>query len=238
MTKTEELLRQELWAPEIYERLIMILNGPPGVACFDWDETCASGDLGEFLLRELDETGDKWRDYEQLIAEGLTPEAYAQAAKVLSGETEERAAEICREKVELAISQGVIAIRPEIQALIAAFQSASWDVWVVTASTPYLVEEAALRVGVGRNRVLGMRLVVADGIYTGSISGPICYGVGKVEEIMRSIGRLPDFAAGDTWTDLEMLQSAKQAMLVGNRKPKLTALALEAGWICHSPQQR
>ena len=233
----EELLQEELWTHEVYQRLLSLLNGPAGVACFDWDETCASGDLGEYLLQELDDTGEKWRYYEQLIAKGLTPAAYAQAATVLAGQSEDGAAEICRRAVESAIASGTIAIRPEIRALISAFQFAKWDVWVVTASTPYLVEEAALGVGVPRDKVLGMRLVVTEGLYSNAISGPICYGAGKVDSIMRSIGRLPDFAAGDTWTDLEMLVSAKTAMLVGNRKPKLSDLAKESGWICHPVTQ-
>ena len=233
---TEELLQEDFWDPEVYSRLTTLLKGPPGVACFDWDETCAAGDLGEFLLRQRDDTGDKWRDYERLIAKGLTPAAYAEAATVLSGTTEEEASVICSKAVELAISSGSIVLRPEIRELIRAFHCAGWDVWIVSASTPYLVEEAALRIGVERSRVLGMRLVVTGGVYTGAIDGPICYGAGKVDAIMRAIGRLPDFAAGDTWTDLEMLQSATHAMLVGNRKPELTSMAQEAGWICHNPQ--
>jgi len=219
MERLRKLLIEDGWTPPVHEQLCSILAGPPGVACFDWDETCASGDLGEFLLKMLDANGEKWAEYERLISKGFVPAAYAQAAMILAGKTREAAALVCSEAVDLAISSASVVIRPEISALIGAFQLAGWDVWVVTASTPYVVEEAALKVGVERERVLGMRLAVVDGLYTKAIDGPVCYGPGKVDAIMRAIGQKPDFAAGDTWTDLEMfnLLHTRWLLVIGSQ---------------------
>jgi phosphoserine phosphatase len=78
--------------------------------------------------------------------------------------------------------------------------------------------------------VLGVDLAVKSGCYQAELAGPMTYRQGKVDAIWERIGRLPDLAVGDTLTDLEMLLSAKDALLIGPRHTDLLPLAEEKGW--------
>ena len=146
----------------------------------------------------------------------------------MAGLSPDQARGLAQEVLEEALGEEEIAFRPEIQDLVAALQEQDWEVWVVTASTPYAVQVAAAHYGVAPESVLGMELVTQGGLLAPAIRGPVCFGPGKVQVIQERIGRVPDLALGDAPTDLDMLRFSRQALLVGEHPEML--IAAEQDW--------
>jgi HAD superfamily hydrolase (TIGR01490 family) len=80
---------------------------------------------------------------------------------------------------------------------------------VLSSSSPYASEPLGARLGIPH--VLCTRLEVADGVFTGAVQGPVCFGRGKVqkaEAFAREQG--VDLAASwfytDSYSDLPMLE--------------------------------
>ncbi len=132
--------------------------------------------------------------------------------------------------------------------LVSTLQANGFDVWVVSASSQYLVEVVAANVGVDASHVTAVRPIVrADGKLDYRLQGcgtepdgadtVITYDQGKRCWINKAIFKLPPaeqlsratdpskrpvFAAGDSDTDLSMVQDATLLKLVINRnRPRL-----------------
>ena len=228
----EDLLPRGRWRPEVHSALLDILRGPPGVMCLDWDETCASGDIGEALLDYLDPSGQEMAAYQSTLATGEVLKAYVESIYVLAGMRPEEALETCSKAVEWALKAGRVAVRPEMRALMEAGRASGWQVWVVTASVTPLVQAFAGLYGLPSDRVLGMNLLLEGGVYQRGLHGPATYRKGKVEAIRAVVGEMPTLAAGDTLTDLEMLLSSKYGLVIGPRHPELQRHADQQGWLC------
>jgi phosphoserine phosphatase len=81
---------------------------------------------------------------------------------------------------------------------------------------------------------LGTRSVVEDGVYTGDLDGPFCYGPGKVEAIEElakwsgyELGQC--YAYSDSASDLPMLEAVGHPVAV-NPDGKLERHARRNGW--------
>lgn len=217
------------WKPQVHAWLCERLK-TPGLLCLDWDETCAAGDMGDALLHFLDEDGEHCRRYNQGLAEGRVLEAYIEACFILADMDVNLARTKCEAAVAHALQAGTVQIRPEMQDLMAAARQNGWEVWVVSASVTPVVQAFAALYAQPPEQVLGVDLALKSGRYQAELAGPMTYRQGKVDAILKRIGRLPDLAVGDTLTDLEMLLSSKDALLIGPRHSDLLPLAEEKGW--------
>jgi phosphoserine phosphatase/membrane protease YdiL (CAAX protease family) len=223
------------WDEHVRASLEDLLQGPPGLACFDWDNTCATGDIGEELLRILDDAeGSILAAYEAKVAAGDVAEAYADGTRILGGRSVAEVDALCEQVVASSRASGAHVPTPEIGALMEAMRSQGWEVFVVSASPVQAVRIAARSHGVPEDHVIAMACREEDGRLLSEIEGEVLYGQGKVQAIRRLLGRLPDFAAGDAATDREMLSTAKTSLLVGHRSAEMTELAAERGW-WHQP---
>ena len=75
---------------------------------------------------------------------------------------------------------------------------------------------------------------IVDGIYTGSLVGPFCYGPGKVEAItqlahVEGLDLARCYAYSDSASDLPMLEAVGHPVAV-NPDPRLERVAAERGW--------
>jgi phosphoserine phosphatase len=186
--------------------------------------------MGEALIRHLDEDGSAWRSYEEGLARGEILSSYVEACFVLAGMDEENARSACEAAVREALASGVVKIRPEMQDLMAAARGLGWEVWVVSASVTPVVQAFGAHYDLDPWHIIGMDLAIQDGLYQAKLASVATYGQGKVDRILDRIGRLPNLAVGDTLTDLEMLRSAGDALVIGPRHPVLGAAAEKAGW--------
>lgn len=99
-------------------------------------------------------------------------------------------------------------IRPDALARWRADQAEGLEAVIVTASPEILV--AAFGRRLGASRVIGTRLVTANGRLTGQLEGPNCRGPEKVSRIRAAYGAEAEIARayGDTRGDAEMLAAA------------------------------
>ena len=226
----ERVLKKGRWVPQVHQWLDTLLARSPGVICLDWDETCAAGDIGEALMDYLDPSGGALRAYEAELARGDVLKAYVESLYILAGRSVEEVSRVCSEAVVWAIEAGRVEQRPEMKNLMKVADSLGWEVWVVTASATPLVQAFSALYDHPSDRVIGMDLRQKDGWVLPELESVATYRQGKVDAIIQRIGKPVDLAVGDTLTDLEMLISAKNGLVIGPRHPLLAEEALARGW--------
>jgi HAD superfamily hydrolase (TIGR01490 family) len=101
---------------------------------------------------------------------------------------------------------------------------------ILSASLQELVESTS--VALGAHRAVGTRVEVLDGMLTGRLDGPFCYGSGKLDALEREVGRL-DLASAtayaDSGSDLPLLEHCGTAIAV-NPDAELRRWAAREGW--------
>ena len=123
-------------------------------------------------------------------------------------------------------------IRPEAMGLLEMHRLAGRDTYIVSASPSEVVQ--ALAQALGMTGGLGTIGAVVDGVYTGDLVGPFCYGPGKVEAINEvanwehyDLERC--YAYSDSASDLPMLEAVGHPVAVNPDRP-LEAVARQRGW--------
>ena len=212
-----------------------------GAAFFDLDRTLISGSSA------VDFGIVAWRN--QLIpSDVLLRDAGNALAFRLAGASDEKS-EAARDRVLtavtglrqedlLSLNEEIIPrvlskLRPESKGLIDMHEEAGRDCYIISASPEELV--APLASALGMEGGIGTRSAVdEDGVYTGELDGPFCYGDGKriiIEEVAESRGydlRL-SYAYSDSVSDLPMLELVGHPVAV-NPDSALEAVAHQRGW--------
>jgi HAD superfamily hydrolase (TIGR01490 family) len=123
-------------------------------------------------------------------------------------------------------------VRPEAQALVDRHRHAGRATYIVSASPVELVEPLAKALGMTAG--IGTVSAIADGVYTGELAGPFCYGPGKVEAISE-LARWENYdlaqcyAYSDSASDLPMMEAVGHPVAV-NPDAKLERIAHHNGW--------
>jgi HAD superfamily hydrolase (TIGR01490 family) len=123
-------------------------------------------------------------------------------------------------------------VRPEAQALIDRHHHAGRATYIVSASPVELVEPLAKALGMTAG--IGTVSEIVDGVYTGNLAGPFCYGPGKVEAI-NELARWENYDLGqcyaysDSASDLPMLEAVGHPVAV-NPDARLARVAQLNGW--------
>ena len=124
-----------------------------------------------------------------------------------------------------------IRIIPEIYQLIQSMLSSGWTVRIITASPEPTIQSVIQHWNLEEAAVRGMRLKRKDDMLLPYIEEPMTFGPGKVQAIRELDDRAIDFAAGDSFTDLDMLRAARMALLVDRGKEDLRGLAEQEGFL-------
>jgi HAD superfamily hydrolase (TIGR01490 family) len=123
-------------------------------------------------------------------------------------------------------------VRPEARTLLESHTQRGHATYIVSAAPVEIVEPLAQALGMTAG--LGTRAVVVDGIYTGELAGPFCYGPGKVDAI-KEVAHWEGFdlsrcyAYSDSASDLPMLEAVGHPVAV-NPDGRLGAAAAVRGW--------
>jgi len=131
-------------------------------------------------------------------------------------------------------------IRPEARRLLDLHRHAGRGTYIVSASPVEIVEPLAITLGMTAG--IGTRSVVVDGVYTGDLDGPFCYGRGKVEAIKHlarweSLDLNQCYAYSDSASDLPMLEAVGHPVAV-NPDAALERHAVANGWpVVHFSQR-
>jgi phosphatidylglycerophosphatase C len=208
----------------------------PALACFDADGTLWSGDIAEGFLRLLIDDGviapEAWGEYERKLE--LDPgEAYAYSVRVMAGMRE---AEVIARSEAFFLTHEKYIYAPMLD-LLRRLNARGHESVIVSASPRWLIEAAARRLGLDPQKTIAQAVYVEDGVLTGTDVPPTIFRGGKVEAIRKKFGRMPNLSAGNSWSDVEMLEAATTIQLMINptrlntQEKDLPSYAKEKGWL-------
>ena len=191
----------------------------PKVAVFDCDGTLWSGDAGSGFMNWTVETG--------LVSREMIDWIDARYRGYLKGTVSEVA--ICGEMVQMyqrlredEMRRSAAAffakriernIFPEMRALVEELRGNGVDIWAVSSTNNWVIEEGVRRFGIPANRVLAARVAVKDGVVTDALID-VPTGEGKVAALARVGVTRPDAVFGNSVHDAAMLAIAGRAFPV------------------------
>jgi len=213
-------------------------DGPEIGAFFDFDGTIISGYSAVAFFKEQLKRGHlSPRDFVELLSVMASfgigvlgfPALMLTASQFLRGVREDSYAAFGEDVFKSHIARQIY---PETRAMVEAHQRKGHTVAIISSATPYQVAPAARDLGI--EHVLCTDLRVEEGLFTGAVVRPICFGPGKViaaESLSKRFGADLDksFFYSDSTDDIELLER------VGNPRPlnpsgRLLAIAEERGW--------
>ncbi|NIB41671.1 HAD-IB family hydrolase [Pseudomaricurvus alkylphenolicus] len=213
-------------------------DGPHIGAFFDFDGTVIAGFSVKVFLQEQLRRGDLGpREFAELMATftnfsmgrlGFSGLMVA-SAQIMKGVPEQQYIDFGEELYEKHISR---MIYPESRALIEAHLRKGHTVALISSATRYQVEAAAQDLGF--DHILYTELEVEDGVFTGNVIRPTCYGEGKLTAAQKlakeeGIDLDQSFFYTDSHEDLPLLEGVGHPQVL-NPNSKLVTIAERRGW--------
>jgi phosphoserine phosphatase len=124
-------------------------------------------------------------------------------------------------------------IFPEMRELIRDLQTAGTEIWAVSSTCDWVIEEAVRRFAIPTSRVLAAQVAIADGVVTDTLID-VPTDEGKVAALARVGLTAPDAVFGNSVHDAHMLAIARRAFPV-NPSPALLERAGAEGWAVYYP---
>lgn len=224
--------------PEQFEREVLAIK--PRTAVFDCDGTLWTGDAGiGFMTWTMDvgllsRDASDWIDTRhRLYRQGEVSELdiCGEMVQVYSGlhedELRRAAAEYFRTHIEPQIF-------PELRTLVAKLQQQGAEIWAVSSTNNWVIEEGVQRFNIPVDRVLAACVEVENGIVTSKIID-VPTDEGKAESLRRVDIPHPDAVFGNSIHDAAMLEIARRAFPV-NPSPALVDIAANHGWPVFYPE--
>ena len=211
----------------------------PQTAVFDCDGTLWSGDAGSSFMRWSMETG--------LLSPEKTAWLNERYEGYKRGEVSELA--ICGEMVQVYAGLDEAALRaaaatffrehieahifPELHALIQQLQEHGTDIWAVSSTNDWVIEEGVRRFHIPANRVLAARVAVEAGRITDRLLD-VPTDEGKVTALRNAGITTPDVVFGNSVHDASMLSIARGAFPI-NPSLALVERSAAEGWPVYHP---
>lgn len=211
----------------------------PGIAVFDCDGTLWSGDAGSGFMEWTVESGllsaEKiaWlRGRYEGYKTGEVSEACicGEMVQVYAGFTVEQmrraAATFFHDRIKANIF-------PEMRELVGSLQRRGTEIWAVSSTNDWVIEEGIRGFGIDPARVLCARVVCENGYVTDKLID-VPTDEGKVAALARAGVHAPDAVFGNSVHDAAMLAIARQAFPV-NPTPALLERSAREGWAVYWP---
>ncbi len=211
----------------------------PKIAVFDCDGTLWSGDAGSGFMH--------WSIKSGLLAPAQVEWLNGRYEGYKRGEVSELA--ICGEMVQVYRGIAVETLRraaddffrqhieanifPEMHQLVGDLQSKGCDIWAVSSTNDWVIEEGVTRFGIPANRVLSARVAIDNGLITETLID-VPTDEGKVTALHRAGITAPDAVFGNSVHDAAMLSIARGAFPVNPSAELLRRSAVEA-WAVYYP---
>lgn len=228
----------EQYTREEFHQAVVALN--PSVAVFDCDGTLWSGDAGYGFMIWSIESGlvsrnasdwidSQYRGYRagKVSEAEMCGEMVQMYADLREDEMRKAAATYFRTHIEANIF-------PELRELIATLRANGTELWAVSSTNNWVIEEGVQRFGIPASQVLAAKVRVADGLITSELLD-VPTGEAKAAALVRSGVPRPDCVFGNSIHDEAMLDIAKHAFPV-NPTPGLVQSAAEHGWTVFYPE--
>ena len=221
------------------EFLARVYESAPRIAVFDCDGTLWRPDSGSSFMWWTMETGL------------LSPEATAWLNERYEGYRNGQVSElaICGEMVQ--VYRGILEktlrsaaaeffhariephIFPEMLQLVRDLQASGVEIWAVSSTCDWVVEEGVKRFGIPANRVLAACVECANGLATDRLRD-VPTDEGKVASLARAGIAAPDAVFGNSVHDAAMLSIARRPFPV-NPSEELASFSAEQGWPVYYP---
>jgi phosphoserine phosphatase len=215
------------------------LDLSPTVAVFDCDGTLWSGDAGSGFMAYTIETGllsreaTDWLDARyRLYKRGELSELAicGEMVQVYAGLDESELRHAARDFFHARVERNIF---PEMRELVAALQARGTEIWAVSSTNDWVIEEGVTRFGIPAERVLAARVQSQDGVVTGTLVD-VPTDEGKVAALARVGVAVPDAVFGNSVHDAAMLAIARRAFPVNPTAALLERSAAE-GWPVYYP---
>jgi putative phosphoserine phosphatase/1-acylglycerol-3-phosphate O-acyltransferase len=228
MASVKQLLKDIATAPD----------GPQVAAIFDFDGTIISGYSATSFIREQLRRGDLHVRELLELTQAMTSFGLGNlgfsAMMTVTTQFLRGITEASYEELGETLYQDQLARRiyPESRALINAHLAKGHTVAVISSATPYQVAPAARDLGI--DHVMCTELGVEDGLFTGDVIRPTCFGQGKVdaaEKLAREQGADLDqsFFYSDSHDDLLLLERVGLPRVL-NPNRRLLGIARDRHW--------
>jgi phosphoserine phosphatase len=216
-----------------------VLLPAPRIAVFDCDGTLWDGDAGLGFMTWSMEAGLLSRDASDWIdarhrlyrqGEVSELEICGEMVQVYAGLRED---ELRRAAARYFAAHVEAQIFPEMQSLIADLRAEGAEIWAVSSTNVWVVEEGVRRFGIGPDRVMAARVRVQDGLITSDLVD-VPTDEGKAEALRRVGIDAPDVVFGNSIHDVAMPEMAQRAFPV-DPSAALAEIAAQRGWSVFYP---
>ena len=229
-------------APAGYEHLLRRIeagtDGKKHIAFFDFDKTLIAGYSAVALLKAQlsEEQLGRVDILQQFLAVGAHSagildfdELVKTSALVLEGQREEDFIELADLIYRRSLRK---IIYPEAAEVILAHKRKGHEVVVVSSATRYQIEPVAHELGI--TTILATKFEVDDGVLTGELDGPACFGNGKVDAAKaycrkRRKTLANSYFYSDSIDDLPLLEEVGQPIPL-NPDDTLAGIAADNDW--------
>ncbi len=227
----------QILTTEEFHAAVLDLN--PSVAVFDCDGTLWSGDAGSAFMHWTVETGllsreaadwldGRYRSYKRGEVSEIA--ICGDMVQVYHGLRED---ELRRAAAQFFAAHVARNIFPEMLALVSELQRRGTDIWAVSSTNDWVIEEGVRRFNIPANRVLCARVAVVDGMVTDRILD-VPTDEGKVTALTAAGITRPDAVFGNSVHDAAMLAIARRAFPV-NPTTALVERSTSEGWPIYLP---
>lgn len=217
-----------------------VLAPRPTVAIFDCDGTLWGGDAGYGFMVWSMESG--------LISRNASDWIDSQYRLYRTGEVSE--AEMCGEMVQVYAGLREDELRkataayfhaeieprifPEMRELVGRLRAGGTEIWAVSSTNNWLIEEAVENFGIPADRVIAAQVRVKAGVITSELLD-VPTDEGKAIALRRVGLASPDAVFGNSVHDAAMLAIARRAYAV-NATPALLQIAVGKSWRVYYPE--
>lgn len=224
------------------EFLARVSAAAPRVAVFDCDGTLWGPDSGSAFMRWSMETGllsadamawlnERYAGYNRGEVSELA--ICGEMVQVYRGIAEETlrgaAAEFFRQHIEPHLF-------PEMLQVVRELQAEDVDIWAVSSTCDWVVEEGVKRFGIPADRVLAACVQCANGVAS-DLLRDVPTDEGKVTSLARVGITSPDAVFGNSVHDAAMLSIARHPFPV-NPSAELASFSADRGWAVYYPVVR
>ena len=212
----------------------------PSIAVFDCDGTLWSGDAGSAFMIYSVESGllsreaADWLDARyRLYKLGQVSELAicGEMVQVYAGLAESELRQAARDFFRSHIEHNIF---PSMHQLVASMQVRGTDIWAVSSTNDWVIEEGMKHFDIAPDHILCARVKIVDGLVTNCLLD-VPTDEGKVAALARAGVTAPHAVFGNSIHDAAMLSIAHRAFPV-NPTPALAERSTKEGWPMYYPQ--
>lgn len=227
------------YTPTEFEHAVLSLS--PSIAVFDCDGTLWSGDAGYGFMIWSMETGlvsrnaSDWIDsrYRQYLAKEVSEaEMCGEMVQIYAGLQESEIRHAAAEYFRLHIESHIF---PELRALVDRLHKNGVQLWAVSSTNNWVIEEGVRSFNIPASRILSARVRVdKEGHITSDLIA-VPTGEAKATALQEAGVAHPDAVFGNSVHDAAMLAIARGAFPV-NPTPALAEIAAQKNWSVFYPE--